>query len=220
MRKEEAVCIGSIIKKISLKNGGPVLNIGSSTRTFREKLKPHINDNIFAPLKNHGIQVIHSDLKADEGVDVSGDLFDSKIQIKLASFKPKVILASNLMEHLPDDVRQKLPEVLSNIIAEDGFIVISVPYSYPLHFDPIDTYYRPSPGELCELFPDCKKVETHIISSTTYFNDLIKSDYRVIIRTLVRLCLPFYRPKKWFALFHRFFWLFRSYKVSLVVLQK
>lgn len=220
MRKEEAVCIGNAIKKISLDNGGPVINIGSSTRMFREKIQPHVYNDIFAPLESISVKVIHSDLKADDGVDVSGDLFDSQVQGKLASFKPKIILASNLMEHLTVEVRQKLPEVLSNIVAPGGFLIISVPYSYPLHFDPIDTYYRPSPDELCKLFPDYEKVETEIISSTTYWSDLKKSDFKVVARILVRLFLPFYKPKKWVSIFHRFFWLFRSYKVSFVVLRK
>ncbi|MFT6908010.1 MAG: hypothetical protein ACJAS1_004698 [Oleiphilaceae bacterium] len=220
MRKEEAVCIGNAINKIALEHGGPLLNIGSSTREFREKIQPHVYNDIFAPLENLGVKVIHSDLKADDGVDVSGDLLDPEVQARLATFKPKVILASNLLEHLSIEVREKLPEVLSNILASGGYLIISVPYSYPLHFDPIDTYYRPSPDELCKLLPDYTKVEAKVILSTNYMSDLKKSNLKFLIIILIRLFTPFYKPKKWISIAHRFFWLFRPYKVSFVVLRK
>jgi len=34
----------------------------------------------------------------------------------------------------------------------DGYLVVSVPHSYPFHADPIDTLFRPAPDEVVTMF--------------------------------------------------------------------
>ena len=51
-----------------------VLNIGSSTKHFREIIQPHINNNLIQPLINKGARVIHIDIKDNNGVDIVGDI--------------------------------------------------------------------------------------------------------------------------------------------------
>lgn len=220
MRKEEAAYVGELAAALAAKGAQPVLNVGSSTEDFRTVEQPHIHDSVFAPLERAGVRVIHSDLKEAPGVDVAGDMFDPSVQRLLASFRPKLLLACNLMEHLRPELRATLPEIFDRILAPGGYVVLSVPYSYPLHFDPIDTYYRPSPGELRELFPRYRLVESRVVVSTSYVPELRRLSPRAKVRLAVRALVPVYRPRQWLGLAHRFLWLVRSYKVSCVVLQK
>ncbi|MDH5182181.1 MAG: hypothetical protein OEZ39_09410 [Gammaproteobacteria bacterium] len=220
MRKEEAEYIGNSIRQLGQEFGGPVLNVGSSTRNFRENIQKHVNEKIFLPLKSDAVKVIHTDLKDADGVDISGDLLDVNVQKELACLHPRIILASNLLEHLPLEVRDRFPAALDTILANDGFLILTVPYSYPLHFDPIDTYFRPSPDELAALFPRYQVIDKQVITSTNYYQDLKKYSFSTILRILGRLVMPFYKPKSWIGVAHRFLWLFKPYKVSYVLLKK
>ena len=52
----------------------PLLNLGSSTGHFRRVTKPHIEALLFAPLRRAGVEVVHCDIKRDEGVDLVADV--------------------------------------------------------------------------------------------------------------------------------------------------
>ena len=82
MRTEEAAWIGDRLRALDLKphaaargDSFVVLNLGSGSRRFREVSKPYIDAGIFYPLRRRGATVVHADLKQEDGVDVSGDLF-------------------------------------------------------------------------------------------------------------------------------------------------
>ena len=220
MRIEEAEFIGKVILSLSDDIQADVLNIGSSTKIVREVVQPHVHHYIFQPLADANVSVVHADLKEASGVDVAGDLFDPVMQEKLAKIKPGVVLACNLMEHLVVESRDKLPTILDKIITPRGVLILTVPYSYPIHYDPIDTYYRPSPQELCDLFPGYDVIENKVIVSSSFGSDLISSGVTSFIRTFARLCFPFYHFHGWVSYVHRFKWLFRPYLISCVVLRK
>ena len=220
MRKEEAAHVGAVALDLAGKGAQPVLNIGSSTAHFRSVEQPHIHAEIFGPLQRAGVRVIHSDLKEADGVDIAGDIFDPAVQRRLGSLHPRLLLACNLMEHLEPKARATLPDAFDRILAPGGFILITVPHSYPLHFDPIDTYYRPSPTELRALFPAYRAVEARVIESSSYLPELRSLAPRAKLRLAARALVPFYRPMQWLGLVHRFLWIARPYKVSCVVLQK
>ena len=61
-----------------------MLNVGSSTKHFREVSHPHIHENIFKPIRER-CRVVHLDVKAQDGVDLVGDLTDPNFleQLKL-----------------------------------------------------------------------------------------------------------------------------------------
>lgn len=220
MRIEEAKHIGNLVKRFTENKEIRLLNVGSSTEEFRKKISPHIDAEIFSPLKKFDVVVTHFDLKEDVGVDISGDIFDINTQIKLKSVHPNLILACNLLEHLNKEKREEFPLVMDRIIEEEGMIIITVPYSYPLHLDPIDTYYRPSPSELCLLFPEYDLIDSSLIVSSTYFSELKKMSLNSKLKIFARVLTPFYKPRTWLCIIHRFFWLFRPYIVSCVALQK
>lgn len=220
MREEEAKYIGELVQKIAETGKGPVVNIGSSSQYIREVEQPHIHKYLFAPLEKMNVTVVHSDLKDQKGIDIAGDIFDPDLQNQLRDLQPQIMLVCNLLEHLEVEVRNQLPKVLGNIVKPGRFLIISVPYEYPLHFDPIDTYYRPSPEDLYSLFPSYELIDAQIVTSSTFLPELWQLDLRVKLKMVARAVTPFYRPHKWLGMMHRFTFLFRPYKVSCVALRR
>ena len=116
MRTEEAAWIGDRLRALDAQrraaargNSFVVLNLGSGSRRFREVSKPYIDAGIFDPLRRRGATVVHADLKQEDGVDVTGDLFDPGIQARLRALQPDVVLACNIFEHLDAGLRRRFP---------------------------------------------------------------------------------------------------------------
>jgi hypothetical protein len=217
MRRQEAAWIGEKLSRFG--DVRKVLNLGSGTRHFRVVSKPYIDREIFDPLVRRGARVVHADLKSGEGIDISGDVFDPAVQSRMRELRPDAILACNIMEHLPPDVRSSFARALDSLVAPGGVLVITVPYSYPYHADPIDTLYRPSPQELCASFPAYEVLEARTIESETYGDEFVAGGPWRMARKLVRLLFPF-PPRRWLSHAHRMLWLFRPYVLSAVMLRK
>jgi len=223
MRIGEARHIGKLLGGLSAEAISPCVNLGSATREFRENDQPHIDEYLFRPLEKRAVEVVHADLKEGEGVDIVGDIYDRSVHEKIGALNPRIILCCNMFEHVSD--RERLAALLASLVQESGYVLLTVPFSYPLHYDPIDTYFRPSPEELAALFPDFRKIESRIVSDTTYLQDLRrKNDLAGMLRHFCVSALKFvaiWRGKrKWLSHVHRYFWLFRPYKVTLLLLQK
>lgn len=220
MRPEEARWIGQAIAELDLADR-TVVNVGSSTGRFRERTQPHIEREIFAPLRARGARVIHCDMKAAEGVDLVGDLLDPEFNRTVAALEPALVLANNLFEHVRD--RAVLAASLAALPAPGGRLLISVPYAYPYHADPIDTLYRPTPDEIAELFPDYAPERTAIVGSTSLWDDLTAAigTRRALLnvaRRLARLLVPFVRPRAWRGTLSGLVWLTRPRSVSIASL--
>lgn len=220
MRPEEAQWIGKSLAKFDLSHC-TIINVGSSTARFRETTQPHIEREIFTPLRNQGARVIHCDMKADEGVDMVGDLLDPAFRGEIEGLKPDFVLANNLFEHVRD--RGILAECLAALPGEGGRLLISVPYAYPYHADPIDTMYRPTPGEIAGMFPGFRLEDEAIVTSTSLWRDLVITlgPTGAIVnvgRRLGRLLFPFFRPRAWLATASTLMWLGRLRSVSIVSL--
>jgi hypothetical protein len=197
-----------------------VVELGSGTRHYREISKPYIHRQIFAPLEGRGTRVVHVDLRDGEGIDISGDLFDPALQARLRELRPCAILACNILEHLPTEARRRFPELLDSLLPAGSALVLTVPYSYPYHADPIDTLYRPSPEALCACFPRYEVLEARVIASDSYGEEFVAGGPWRMARKVLRMFFPFVRPKRWFSHAHRFLWLFRPYRLTGVVLRK
>lgn len=170
MRPSEARWIAAQLAVLSDQELSPLLNVGSSTAEFREIRQPHIDREIFAPLRARGISVAHADLKSAPGVDVAGDVLRPDIQAALRARDPRVVLTSNLLEHVPD--RVAFAEALRALLPVGRILIATVPRSYPYHADPIDTGFRPSPEELAALFPRSEIVTADTIVDGTYADEL------------------------------------------------
>src|SRR6266498_2059261 len=81
---EEAQWIGNILGRYERAQISPMLNMGSGTRYFRMIVQPHIDRHIFEELSKRSIDVVHCDMKMEDGVDIAGDMFDSDCQRQLA----------------------------------------------------------------------------------------------------------------------------------------
>jgi len=215
--RNEAEWIGRLLDRMDNNLISPCVNLGASTRDLRQVAQPHISNFILVPLERRGVEIVHSDLKEGDGIDVSGDIYTDEVQSALRAFKPKLILCTNILEHVRNP--SQFAAICRSIIANSGYILITVPYSYPYHPDPIDTMYRPTPAEICDLFPDCELVREAVVEDQTYLEWLRQSGSKAALKAFVRLTIPFVRPRGWLSQLHRFAWLFKRYKVSIVLLQ-
>ena len=197
-----------------------MLNLGSSTRAFREVDKPHMKRELFGPLEAAGVVVVHSDLKQADGVDVAGDILDPRVQRDLAARGFKCVLLANLLEHVRD--RAAVAAACEAIAGPGGLILATVPSSYPFHADPIDTGYRPSPAELAALFTRSEIVLAEEVAGRTYGADLKarrSTPGKEIALTLWAALIAIARPKSFAARAHRWLWYNRPYRVALALVE-
>jgi Methyltransferase domain len=223
MRPSEARYIGEILARLADDDVSPCVNIGSSTGQFRRVLQPHIQQYIFSPLEARGVRIVHADLKAAEGVDIVGNIYAPAVVDEIRRQSPKLVLCCNMLEHVDD--RGALVAMLTDIVPSDGRLVVTVPHSYPLHYDPIDTYFRPTPQELAELFSAFELVKGDIVVDVTYGFDLL-SELGAggmlvhFAKSAIKFFMVWRGKRAWTEHFHRYLWLWRPYSVSCVVLRK
>jgi hypothetical protein len=223
MRPSEAARVGALLGRLELDRISPCINLGSSTAVFRRDVQPHIDQRIFAPLARRGVDVVHVDMKHAPGVDVVGDIYDEETRTELARRHPRLVLCCNMFEHVTD--RELLADTLRTLVAPGGYLLVTVPRSYPVHYDPIDTYYRPSPDELAVLFPGFNLVDAFVERDTTYLQDLLAKHGLLgtvahFLKSVPKLLLFAPRPRRWISHFHHYLWLCRPYEVSGVLLQR
>lgn len=223
MRRAEAEWIGGIMAALQDSQISPCINIGSSTGDFRTAKQPHIDTLIFGPLHKREVQVVHVDMKSGDGVDLVGDILSPTFQQQLISLCPGLTILSNVLEHVTD--RTALVKACCRIVAPGRHLIVTVPYSYPFHADPIDTGFRPTPSELRLLFPDFDCIDSRIIIDTTYWKEICENHDGIefvsfISRMIVRCLVPFYRPVIWFGTIHRLLWLARPFKVTALLLRR
>jgi len=152
MLRPEALWLRRALALLPLARGATLLNVGSSTGSYRRLEQPWVENDVFAPLLKRGIAVVHLDLKPAEGVDVVGDLVDPVFRAKALAGKSDVVLCSNLLEHVSE--RDALCAAMQEVVPSTGYLIVTCPYRYPYHPDPIDTMFRPTVTELADLFPD------------------------------------------------------------------
>ena len=198
----------------------PLLNLGSSTRAFREIAKPHIQRELFGPLEAAGIRIIHADLKQADGVDVAGDILDLSVRTGLAARGFKCLLCANLLEHVRD--RAAVAAACEAIVGPGGLILATAPSSYPYHADPIDTGFRPSPAALAAAFTNSVPLLTEELVGRTYAEEVSLRGASLageLLRTFGFALIAFARPKSFRARAHRWFWYRRRYRVAIALVQ-
>jgi len=211
---EEALWINKVIKQ-NHKTISKVLNVGSSTEKFRRFVQPHIHKYIFKHLKEKKIEVLHLDYKKDEGVDIQCNILNLEEVSKVSLQNFDTVICSNLLEHV-DNINLAC-ENLTKILKPNGLIILTAPYIYPKHNDPIDNLFRPSPKDLCSYFPKFKKLDQKIIDIKPIFFTNSKTN---IIYSLIRFFLPFFNFKGYETNFWSLIWMFKQRKITCVVLKK
>jgi hypothetical protein len=224
VRSNEAKHIEMLLASLATEAMNPCLNIGSSTAHYRTVEQPHVNAHVFQPLRERGVRIINLDMKEDEGVDLVGDVLDPAFQAKLATFHPRLVMCTNLLEHLTDPIA--FSHACAGIVEPGGFLLVSGPYGYPYHPDPIDTLYRPGPDEIRRLFPGFTCLHEAIVPDGTYLDDLLgQNTPRQLTRLIASHVLKF--PyllltdlERFKNRYHRYLWLFRQYEFSIVLLHR
>lgn len=224
MLENEARLLAKWLGEIPAAELSPLVNLGSSTAQFRNAVQPWIGRLLVAPLERAGVQIVHVDVKAAEGVDIAGDVFDPEIRALIRARKPKAVMCCNMFEHVPDTYA--LAACVDSLLPPGGLLLVTAPRSYPFHPDPIDTMCRPSPEELARLFPGFEVLRTAVLPGSTWLGALSRGrtplgTARALARELGMGMIIWRRGLLvWKAHCHRFLWAFRRYKVSVVMLRK
>ncbi|MBU1087860.1 MAG: class I SAM-dependent methyltransferase [Candidatus Omnitrophica bacterium] len=185
MVKEEAVWIKSVLGKLDIKNMD-VLDVGSSTKAFRTKIQPYIDEYVFAPLRKMNNKIFHLDKKKDEGVDYVFDI--NQMNSDSIAQKFDLVFCCSVLEHVDD--RNKICGLLSGFLKERGYLLVTVPEVYRYHPDPIDTMFRPRMNQFISLFAEFGNFEV-IEKKVVIIND--KQRYTKAISEKLRYNLPFLR---------------------------
>ncbi len=195
----------------------PVLNIGSSTRGFREKDQPWIQDELIGPLEARGVKVIHLDFRDGDGIDIRADMLNDADFERIKALDPKSIFCCNMLEHVLEP--KKLADRCRDLVGPGGLIFVTVPHSYPFHRDPIDTLYRPAPAALAQLFGGARLLHGEIIDVGVSFRDEAKKRPLILFRQFSRFFIPFLGWAKWKRSMGKLYWLFHNYEVTGAVFQ-
>ena len=222
MRVNEAQAIGRALADLRSDELDPILNLGSSTRAFREVEQPQIDRFVFAPLRKRGITIHHADMKAADGVDLVGNVYDPAFQARIREVGPATIICSNMLEHLED--RARFLSMCDAMLPVGGLMLITVPYDYPYHQDPIDTYFRPTPDDLASMLPNYTCIWSDIVRDARFKDDFAKLPTREKMRRIASLWkAPVLYVKdraRFLGRYHRWLWWNRPYKVSCILLRK
>jgi SAM-dependent methyltransferase len=212
MFEAEAIWLGNLLNLQAGENLSPLLNIGSSTRQFREIEQPWTERFIFAPLKQRGVDVLHLDSRTGEGIDIQADVLSAAELPRIRSLGPKAVLCCNILEHVTDPAA--LASRCAEIVGPGGLIFVTVPYSYPHHRDPIDTMFRPAPDELARMFSPAVMLRGEIIDTgESWWNDVARRPW-ILLRPLLRLPFPFVNFPGWKRSVRRLYWLQHRYRVT------
>ena len=195
----------------------PLLNIGSSTAKFRTVRQPWIDRELFAPARAAGRAVTHVDLKHADGVDVVADIEDPAAARALAARGCRGVLCTNLLEHVTDVDRTCA--ALWALVPPGGTLILSGPYRYPLHLDPIDNGFRPSPAELAARFPGAELVTGDVIVDHSFLRYVTLSVPR-FFEEVSRVFTPFWRFGAWTQAMRRWGYVHRRFAASGVVLRR
>jgi SAM-dependent methyltransferase len=155
---EEAIWIKDTIKCLDLSKQSKILDLGSSTLRYRTVEQPYIDKIIFKPLKQKGFSITYADIKKAKGVDICIDI-EKKLELPI---KFNLLICASLLEHIKD--RKTAIKNIIRLVTKNGFLIVTVPYVYRYHEDPIDTMFRPSNKELEHLFSKQKIIKSKILS--------------------------------------------------------
>jgi hypothetical protein len=218
MMRCDAEWLGATLARFPAAELSPVLNLGSSTRHFRQVEQPFIDALIFKPLQARGIKIVHADMKSGEGVDIVGDIFDDATLSAMQAARPQAVICTHMFEHVRN--RDELRRRLLSLLPPGGLFFVTVPASYHEHHDPIDTMYRPTPAELAAVFAQHDIIEKCELIGDNYWSLVRKRPVTLLFRHLTRFFVPFLGWPQWKRSMAKLYWLFHPYKVAAVVGRK
>lgn len=217
MFKAEASWLDRLLSEYRPDDLSPLLNVGSSTRHFRETEQPWTERLLFAPLRRRGITLIHLDAREGDGIDIRADILSAADLPRIQALRPKSILCCNILEHVVDPAA--LAKRCIEIVGPGGLIFVTVPFSYPHHRDPIDTLYRPAPEALAALFAPAKMLKGEIVDSQESYRGQVAKRPHILFRHILRFPFPFIEFEGWKRSMTKLYWLFNNYRLTGAVFQ-
>ena len=163
------------------------------------------------------IDILNFDLFPGKGVDISGDIMHDDCFSALIQHKWGAVFVFNVLEHLAH--RTAICSRIEQLLSKGGYLLVSVPFKYPVHNDPIDSLFRPTPDEVLQLFPSCELVRSDIIIDKS-FVFYLKSNNHIAVKFILRLLTPFYKYSNWKTQVALLPYLFKKFQVTVVVLKK
>ena len=180
MFEKEAIWLSGSLVKYGGSDLSPLLDVGSSTLTYRTIIQPWIENDIFSQLRKKGITIIHFDKKKDDGIDITGDIESIQFSSQISDMKFRSIFLFSILEHVMN--RQIIAKNIDKVLEEGGLLFVTCPFNYPYHRDPIDTLFRPGVEEIGELFPQMKVLSHEIVTCYSYPNSLLKNFQLIFIQ--------------------------------------
>jgi hypothetical protein len=208
----EAQWLERLLRPFGPEQISPLLNVGSSTREFREVAQPWTERHLFRPLRERGIKLVHLDSRGGDGIDIRADILSDSDLPRIMTFKPKAILCCNILEHVREP--ERLARRCMEIVGPGGLIFVTVPRSYPHHRDPIDTMYRPAPDELAELFRPAAMLKGEIVDVGESYRGQVRRRPWILFRHILRFPFPFIGFKGWKRSVGKLYWLAHNYTIT------
>ncbi|WP_300675620.1 hypothetical protein [Soonwooa sp.] len=219
---EESNWIGDKIKVVVEQQAFPILNIGSSTKEYRTIRQGFIQKNIFDLVPDEAKNVVHLDMKAAEGVDIVGNLYDKDFLEELKKYKFKSIMINNLLMYLEREQREELSLIIDEILEKDGFLIVTNSHTFPPAHDPVESFYRPAPDKMQhQLFNKFTVIDSQVVSTNYNFHKYLKTNKKVIPVKVARFLMPFYKFREWKFMLNYYLNDFkRDYSAACLFVQK
>jgi hypothetical protein len=218
MFKAEACWLRGALASFPSERLSPLLNLGSGSAARRELVQPWVDEQVFRPLRECGVEVLHVDMRDLPGVDVRADVTSPDDLLRLHVLRPSALLCCNLLEHVLEP--EHLAQHCLDLLESRGLVFVTVPFSYPYHRDPIDTMYRPCLAELSELFAGARLIRGTILGSGESYRDAVRERPWILLRHVWRFPVPFLSFEQWKRSMARLYWLVAEYRITCAVFEK
>jgi glycosyltransferase involved in cell wall biosynthesis len=212
----ESEWLRSVIEGLRLPPGTKVLNFGSQRHSIL-RYQAYIEENIYRPVARKHWELLNFDLFPGEGVDISGNILNDDCFFDLLHRKFRAVFALNVLEHLTD--RVSICSRIEQLVPNGGYLLVSVPFKYPIHNDPIDNLFRPTPDEVMQLFPSCTLVKSDILIDKSFLYYVQRNIY-LAVKFILRILTPFYKFSNWKTQVALFPYFFKQFQVTVAVLKK
>ena len=129
----EAIILQSMVSRI---RPSRILDCGSGQQSDRTIIQPHIAAAFT------GYDVVWTNQNSTNGTEVVCDFTKPETLTSLP--RCELVTACSLLEHV-EDIDHAIKSVASLV---DDWLIVTVPFCYPIHNCPIDNRWRPNPDEL------------------------------------------------------------------------
>jgi len=189
---ETAAWTRAALEEIELAPGSRALDVGSSTLHYRTVEQPHIEEQVMAPLRARGVEIVHLDAKRAPGVDVVCDLGTADAGLAARLGGHALVLVCAVLQTLRDPGRAA--DLAVRALQPGGHLVAHHPESARRSFDPVDHMLRMSPDGLAGMF-ECRGLErvradSVRVDDPRYYRGFVSRPSWIPLRGRVWLPLP------------------------------